>query len=932
MRIATDPSFSLTRKHRKAIGGLIACNLDNRLFLDATVYQCFAEPDNLPLQQSTFSVLSGAIIAEPVIAIKASTAICLALWKIGQTDLPTRQRALDIIALKLTSSRREAIVVPNQAAVYSTFSGAILQARSRLSAAIANAEVADSRAVFLELAIRILQVGSKQTRLLMQLLPPWLSLISFPNTNSSSQSSSSITDPVLANLFLLSAKYSDVYQIEIRAMWRALADAQSPTNLGLIIAFLVHESSIRGSKEFTRHAQRIIGCLGEADLSSLVLDQLGDAIQPATLVLSSDPSSSQPAANKQSTVRRTNLDTLFPINPRRLPMSPAQAAMLLVGDAVLERLSTADPNVIRILHILIMHVDHGIAFIRSQARDIVVRILTLLSKLDRVSPGQSGTQANSVPTFSGPAEVLWPWRAFWETADHVLTESQTAQENMQALIADALRLLERRVPDSSRLWSLVALEWAIACPLRHIACRSLQILRSLNAPVSESMLADLLARLSNTISDTSLDAQLFAQEILLVLRKAAAQKGSTFGAFPQPVLERLPQIWWAALACVCTPNEKEFVHVARLIGDLGTLLRDAQDISSLLDSQPEEAPKAHSQVGIACLRGFRSSVTLEATWEMLKTIACIPSDMPDVFDHSQSFGILFAATLIYGLEALEEGAIQSDFEQHTENMCAIATALNQDGYTRVMRSLGKNRFRTKDDFVRQSIGAIREYCSNEVRVKVLLLYLGCLQNATVWLRKRALVLLRQLLRQITFTEDDLRNTGKDLLAPLMQLLTTEMAPLALEIFDEPSIPFTASASQTNGLASRPSTADTVNTRTGALASEGTCFGQVHPTGWSCPSRDRDADSVRTYLRAVAATCGARPLSNATNSPFAFASDDDGNITPQLLDNTRVNADPLGDPSGLGDMVTTLHDLGRWVFTRQRSKAFFPLKFPCQLLR
>lgn len=48
-------------------------------------------------------------------------------------------------------------------------------------------------------------------------------------------------------------------------------------------------------------------------------------------------------------------------------------------------------------------------------------------------------------------------------------------------------------------WASVALSWIANCPFRHLCNRSVQVFRALKVPVMQQTLADILARLSETV-------------------------------------------------------------------------------------------------------------------------------------------------------------------------------------------------------------------------------------------------------------------------------------------------------------------------------------------------------------------------------------------------------------------------------------------------
>lgn len=843
------------------------------------MYQSFAEPEALALHQSTFSNLSGAMITENAIAVKSSTIVCLALWKLGSPDLPTRQRAYDVLRTKLGESISEEVNLQSQSAIYSVFTGAVLQARLDLTSLIAGTQTIDARSVFLELAIRILQIGNKQTRLLMQLLPYWLQLINLPPVAASATS-----DPVLANLFLLSAKYGEVYQNEIRAMWTSIASQDSPNNLRFVLRFLVEETSARGSKEFTRHSQRIVGCLCQSQAAPQVLSALNVHVTPASILPQSD-------SKPQGAGKRTNLDTLFPINPRRMPLAEAQSAVLLAGDAIMSQLHASDGSIIKFLHVLFLHLDHTTIFIRTQARDVILRFLTLLNKLSREDHTQTSIKALRT------ADTLWSWVDFWEypegSSDNA---SRRVVKNMQSMLADAVPLLERTIPDARKLWGAVALEWANNCPSRHMACRSFQSLRLLMPHFTQPMLVEILSRLFSTISDEAPDARLFAREILHTL--------ISIGEVGDTPLHDLPSLWWAFIACATTSNEEEVACSLQLGQSLLKRLGESPSTaSSIMSYKPEDWAPVSDSFSCYIVRSVRSSTTLQPCWDFVQKILQQPS-FDSVADPIPTLHHIYVVTLLWGLDALETSNVTSQLESHCNRLAEWADSLQEDGLARVARSLGKNRFRTKEDFIRQAIANMREYFPVRDQVDTLVLFLGALHNSLYWVRERSLVLLKSFLQQVRLTEEDVESLGRDLVSPLIHLLTTDLAGLALDVLEEP-VPLV------EGARPQPDDHSIIPAigflrKSSSTSNFNSCFGKPTKSGWSVASPAEDAQETRDRLHEVVDMCGSASA-ESVNSPFSFAVED--SMVQDPLAESKSYSE-TGDASTLGEMVSTLHELGR----------------------
>lgn len=101
-----------------------------------------------------------------------------------------------------------------------------------------------------------------------------------------------------------------------------------------------------------------------------------------------------------------------------------------------------------------------------------------------------------------------------------------------------------------------------------------------------------------------------------------------------------------------------------------------------------------------------------------------------------------------------------------------------------MTSFAKNRFRTKDDFLRQSVASLREHYGADHWTEVVTLLMGLVLNKERWLRVHTMMILKVLFQQRE-TRSPVDLLGSELLMPLLRLLETDLAPQALDVLDEP---------------------------------------------------------------------------------------------------------------------------------------------------
>lgn len=149
------------------------------------------------------------------------------------------------------------------------------------------------------------------------------------------------------------------------------------------------------------------------------------------------------------------------------------------------------------------------------------------------------------------AKVVWSYDES-NNKEAVVTGSKVP-ESMEYVSGEVLKFFTLAYPGLREAWGRMALNWATSCPVRHLACRSFQLFRCVLSSLDQQMLSDMLARLSNTISDEESDIQTFSMEILTTLR-------TIIEALAPEDLIQYPQLFWTTCACLDTIHEGEFME------------------------------------------------------------------------------------------------------------------------------------------------------------------------------------------------------------------------------------------------------------------------------------------------------------------------------------------------------------------------------------
>lgn len=871
---------------------MLVRHADRACFLEAVISQTFVESDAAPLHQTFFGVLCQLLIDNTHLDIRPSTLKCLGLWKLSHADLAVRQKAIELLALSIPVTICESMLPSSEVALFSSHSGSTFSIQQSLSETLASQHPSEAHAVASELAMRILQLGSRHCRATMQLLPAWLSNITLSSEWGEHAKPSS--DPLLSNLFLLSSKYADSHYNETRNLWTSLAPASKPLNRMAVVNFLVDEVRRRASVAIARCSQKILSCLSHAGSALGVLKELASIVaaseHPHGVDLPKQGAGSRPT---QVGGRRATLDSVFPPLARHQILPRSQAALLIVGDVLCACVNESSAPIAFILHGLTVGVDHSNLVIRGLFKETLTRVMSSRKRLRRWNLNESSNIASRETKRKEAATSAdqWRWSQFWDYPDNGNENSCHVPTNLESLVIDAVEAFSTIIPDFRKVWAATALSWATTSPVRHTACRSLQVLRILAPDVDQRFLVDIVARLSAAISDESPDMQVFSLELLRTITACARSSRPD-------LLASVPQVFWTAAASLATRNEREFAEAAKLVS---AVLEKVDQISlealALFEAaRPPSFDSPDEVLRLLLLKGLRSSSTAAHVWTILHKL--LSSPLKSLFSpDSDGLLLVYAATLPRCLSAQEQERVPNEMEVLAMDLSAQADLHEKHGISRFMVSFARLRFRAKEDFVRSAVSNIRDYFSTTQRITAFIVLLGSLFNSGSGLRVQTLVILKAMARAVNLTEEDIRTLGADLYSPLLGLLTSDLSAKALEVLEEPLPGIQGAESH-----ARNPTAPSSNDREQDLT-----FGVPNGTGWCDPTPSASTAATRAKLREVMDTCSTDAIAPMSISPVEFTEEDFEQNSIGPLMETGTHSD-FGDRSTLGDMVSTLHDL------------------------
>ena len=571
-------------------------------------------------------------------------------------------------------------------------------------------------------------------------------------------------------------------------------------------------------------------------------------------------------------------------------------------------MTLTEENVPLLLQVVLVLWDHYTLLVQEQAREMLVHLIheLVITKIDddATTPNKNTIEAFVESIRQHESTVVWTYEECSGKEDE--DDRNRVPSSMTFVTTEVVDLFSIAYPRLHEQWAKTTLSWATSCPVRHIACRSFQIFRCILSSLDQSMLADMLARLSNTIADEAPEIQIFSMEILTTLK-------TIIGALQPADLLKYPQLFWATCACLDTIYEREF---AETLGMLDKLLEkidlsDPAVIKLLNDAKPEKWQGSFEGIAPLIYKGLKSSTSLEKSLRMLDVIVPLPnSDL--VGTHTRLlFGVL--ANLPCFLHSFDDRTKSELYIQHAQTLAAVAESLKNQEISLVLNAFASSRYVASRDFLAKILPTLRRTFFPAWELKSLIFLIGLLTNRLPWYKLKTLEILCAVIPEIDTRHPEIASQGPDLISPLLRLLQTEYCPQALEVIDHI---MTMSAPPMDKHHMRMSMASS-GSRSIRKEYEKTqsLYGIPEDTGWSVPIPAIHSSTTRLNMQAVFYTCAntnATGTKEVATPEIEFYAEEDLNGSYFHPDPTYVIAiedthSDLND-DGIGDLVSKFDSL------------------------
>lgn len=876
---------------RAALENILRCNINNDEIYQEALVQCFSPKCSLHVRETYFTLLVDTFIKHKATQQTPYELFCVCLFLVGSDNFEIRYSAITCIKHIEAQFYKTATAEPVTETVCSLTMMIYKKALDEIALQFASTHSAEAPTIISYMCKYMLAVDISTRKDVFICMIPWMQSFELryveptpqaattdANKNGAGLDSGPLLEAsslmVLNNMFELNVRFSKEHSSELQALWAALGS--NSNNFDVIYNYIIDQCLKRRSSEFVDHSRQIVAYLvfSRPD-SSVIVNRLVENLLPKAMV----PQISQSSIGDFESSNfpySANLSMVLASDTKESPFSLGQLSMVFLVDLFRANRGLAFQNLPLLLHVSFSLLDHYLPLVQELAISLLIHLTQLIAPNNPKS-----LQIMATLRSKNHLAHLWVY-------DDLNGEKKggITPKNMDTTVRTILELFTPTFPTVQKDWGHISLKWATSCAVRHIACRSFQLFRSLLSFLDQPMLKDMLHRLSNTIADSSADIQGFAMQILMTLNAITAELSSE-------KLIDFPQLFWASVACLSTVHEHEFIEtISTMSKFVSKIDLDSPDtISCLLATFPPKWDGKFVGLQEIVLVGLRSSTAWGPTVKFLDRITKLKDSEVIGSGESRLFTAVIA-NLPRFLHSLDEKSISPEVQETCILISEMASTCNKPGLLKILDSLAKKKFRLKKDFLKQIVLAIKNCFFPEYEAQALILLLNFLSNKIPWVKIETLSILKHIFPIVNLQREEFVGIGADLVAPLLRLLLTEYAEQALEVIDEAVV---ISGSQLDKDILRMSMGNTSMRK--EYEQTATLFGIPDASGWAIPMPAVTASRTRHNVHAVFSTCitsstvvDEKMMENVDTEQIQFLMDEYRSPISDDADTTSMNVE------------------------------------------
>ncbi|CAI7658903.1 unnamed protein product [Penicillium discolor] len=885
---------------RRALKNLIIHNQEHSYLMERSIEMCYVTERPKTIE-SYFEVVTQVLFEYPDYPLEFWRVLGAVLVTLGNEKREIRMKSAKLLRKLEERQQKNSRLQDFDISISDKTTAVYKLAQFEISKRLASQHSDLAFTIFSEFSLHFRSLRPDSQRNMVAAILPWVQTMELqvdPNGGPTAKSYM-----LLANLFEITIRCSTVLPNQVQALWQALATGPHGGNVQLVLDFIISICLERKEQNFVEYAKQMVVFLSGTPAGSKVIEFFLLQVVPKNMV-QERKELTPPPPDIKSLPYVADLGTVLPVGNKQAGLSLGQVALIFLVDLMVAPVTLALGDVVKLIHIVLILWDHYTGTVQEQAREMLVHLIheLIAAKLEDDAPvGARQSVEDFVESIrkSDPA-VVWEYEENHGKEEEI--DDRRVPASMASVTRDVVKFFSFAYEGVGDLWAKEALNWATSCPVRHLACRSFQIFRCISTSLDSRMLADMLARLSNTIADEETDYQTFSMEILTTLKIIISSLA------PSDLLD-YPQLFWTTCACLNTIHETEFIEsIGMLEKFLDRVdLSDPVVVANLIEGQPPNWEGGFDGLQDLVFKGMKSSESFDRTLDLLHTLSGLPNN--DLIGDGTRHLFTVLANLPHFLQCFKEGF--SD-PKPIARASILARVAENERCPRLAASLfgfANQQYKTAGVFLNHIITEIKSYYFPKLDFQCLIFLMGLLTNTTDWFRIKTMRILCVLIPEVDMRRNEVTCHGPDLISPLLRLLQTDLCPQALEVLDNI---ITVSGNPMERQHLRMSMASAASSR--AIRKEyeriQSLYGIPEPTGWSVPMPATQSNMTRHNVHAVFYTCVEaedRQQEDAMTPGVAFHADEYSDSFFPMRADTMKSIDTQID-GNMGDIVQKLDSL------------------------
>ncbi|GAT28704.1 cell morphogenesis protein [Aspergillus luchuensis] len=885
---------------RRALKNLIIHNKEHSYLLERSIEMCYVTERPKALE-SYFEVVTEVLIEHKDYPLGFWRILGAVLVTLGSPKREIRMKSAKLLRILEERQQKSSRLQDFDISISDKTTAVYKLAQFETSKRLAKQHSDLAFTLFSEFSLHFRNLRPDSQRNMVAAILPWVQTMELqvdPNGGPTAKSYM-----LLANLFEITIRCSTILPNEVQALWQALATGPHGGNVQLVLDFIISLCLERKEQNFVDYAKQVVVFLAGTPAGSKVIEFFLLQVVPKHMVQERKDITPAPP-DIRSLPYVTDLGTVLPVGNKQAGLSLGQVALIFLVDLMVAPVTLTMDDLVKLLHVVLILWDHYTLTVQEQAREMLVHLIheLIAAKVEDDAPIET---RQSIEDFvesirKSDPKVVWEYEDASDKEDE--EDGSRVPPSMASVTRQVVGFFSLGYEGLNDLWAKEALNWATSCPVRHLACRSFQVFRCISMSLDSRMLADMLARLSNTIADEESDYRTFSMEILTTLKIIISSLAPTD-------LLRYPQLFWTTCACLNTIHETEFIEsVGMLEKFLDRVdMSDPMVVSELIKGQPPKWEGGFDGLQDLIYKGLKSSESLNRTLDILHRLSALPNNELIGDGNRLLFAIL--ANLSHFLRQFDSDV---DDPKTLARATLLARVAESERCPRLAASLlgfANGQYKAENDFLNHIITEIRSYYFPRQDVQSLIFLMGLLTNTTNWFRVKVMKILCVLLPDMDMRRGEVTCHGPDLISPLLRLLQTDLCPQALQVMDHI---MTVSANPMEKHHIRMSMASSSSSR--AIRKEyervQSLYGIPEPTGWSIPMPATQSSITRHNVHAVFYTCAEvdrMEVQETAPSEVEFHADEYNDTFFPMRADTMKSIDTQTD-GNMGDIVQKLDSL------------------------